>query len=200
MSDLLIGNTVPSDIFIGRSPVNAVYVNKTLVWQAGVFVYFDSGSVDGITWKANALTRSGYTSYASASVASTYLQISTSARDTTYKHNAHVVMEMAAKIPRGVTRLCMKVYCQSGGYGFNDGSSLKIGLVPVSATATSAMITIASGTCSTTSYDSVAEAKTISGDCSAYAGSSDYKIIVQGTQTPRAGGSRVVRIIKIWFE
>ena len=200
MSDLLIGNTVPSDIFIGCLPVNAVYVNKTLVWQAGVFVYFDSGSVDGITWKANALTRSGYTSYAAASVTATYLQLSTSARDTTYAHNAHVIMTVPAKIPKGVTKLCMKVYCQSGGYGFSDGSSLKLGLVPANATATSSMITIATGNCSTTSYDSLAEAKTISGNCSAYAGSNNYKIIVHGVQVPRSGGSRVVRISKIWFE
>ena len=200
MSDLLIGGRRPSAVFVDSKPVNAIYFGETLVWQAGIYVYFDGGTVNGITWGANVLARSDYTTYASASVEATYLQISTTARDTAYRHNAHVVMTVAAKIPRGVTKLCMQVYCQSGGYGFSDGSSIRLGLVPVNATATSSMITIATGDCSTTSYDSVSEAKTISGDCSAYAGSSAYRIIIQGMQTPRAAGSRAIRIHKIWFE
>ena len=200
MSDLLISGSRPAAIFVGSQPVNSVYVNKTLVWQAGIYVYFDGGAVNGIEWQANALTRGGNTSYAAASVTDTYLQISTSTRSTTYAHNAHVVMTGPAKIPRGVAKLCMQVYCQGGGYGFNDGNSVRIGLVPVNATATSSMITIASGSCSGQEYDSVAKAKTLQGDVSAYAGSSEYKIIVYGQQIPRSGGSRVVRVHKIWFE
>lgn len=200
MSDLLIGGRRPAAIFVGRQPVSAVYLGRTLVWQAGIYVYFDAGAVDGIEWQANALTRTGNTSYCTASINPTYMRIYTSSVSTSYAHNAHVITAAAAKIPRGVTKLCAMVYCDSGGYGFTDSSSVRIGLVPVSAASTSSMITIASGTCSSTSYDSVAEAKTISGDVSAYAGSNDYRIIVYGIQVPRSGGARGFRVHKIWFE
>lgn len=203
---IYLGTSKVDDIFLGSDKVKEIYLGTDLVFSSGIPgdpILFNSGSITGIPWRANYITRPNNSSYATglgnAEVGSTGLSASVgvTTSSNSLRYTSHVCTQNLITIPSSATKL----YVQVRKYG--DNPDMRFGLLP--ANASNSLDTSHGGKLDAQRTISVTSWTNYSMNLdSGMAGTNLYRVIINCIAYCNIQGQRNVSkelsIRKVWFE